>query len=104
MGMVVKAKYWEMNCTTVPKLFERYYDKRSRVIAVFGLIITQMVITSLQYLAGGAILSSLLPEVFSFQTGMIFSAVVFIGVTLIGGLWSSGLSFGEPCSFFRLAF
>ena len=92
MGMVAAARYREMNCTTVPELFERFYDKKSRIIAVFGLIVIQMVITSLQYLAGGAILSSLLPDIFSFQGGMIVSAVVFIGVTLIGGLWSSGLS------------
>ena len=43
-------------------------------------------------MAGGAILSSLLPNIFTFKTGMIMSAVVFIGITLIGGLWSSGLS------------
>lgn len=92
MGVFAAAKYREMNCTTVPELFERYYDKNSRVIAVFGLIIIQMVITALQYLAGGAILSSLLPEIFTFQMGMIVSAIVFIGITLIGGLWSSGLS------------
>ena len=92
MGVFAAAKYREMNCTTVPELFERYYDKKGRIIAVIGLIIIQMVITALQYLAGGAILSSLLPDVFSFQNGMIVSAVVFIGITLIGGLWSSGLS------------
>ena len=92
MGLFAAAKYREMNCTTVPELFERYYDKKGRIIAVFGLIIIQMVITSMQYLAGGAILSSLLPDIFSFQQGMIVSAVVFIGITLIGGLWASGLS------------
>ena len=92
MGVFAAAKYREMDCTTVPELFERYYDKNSRVIAVIGLVIIQMVITALQYLAGGAILSSLLPEYFTFQLGMIVSAAVFIGITLIGGLWSSGLS------------
>ncbi len=92
MGLFAAARYREMDCTTVPELFERYYDKNSRVIAVLGLIIIQMVITAMQYLAGGALLSSLLPEYFTFQLGMIMSAVVFIGITLIGGLWSSGLS------------
>ena len=47
---------------------------------------------SAQVHAGGAILSSLLPNIFTFKTGMIMSAAVFIGITLIGGLWSSGLS------------
>ena len=92
MGMVAAAKYRTMNCTTVPELFERYYDKKGRMISAVCLIIIMMVITSLQYLAGGAILSSLLPQYFSMQSGMIVSAVVFIGITLIGGLWSSGLS------------
>ncbi|MBP2662907.1 MAG: sss: transporter, solute:sodium symporter family [Firmicutes bacterium] len=92
MGVLAAGKYREMNCTTIPELFERYYDKKGRVISVIGLITIQLVITSMQYLAGGAILSSLLPEVFSFTGGMITSAVVFVGITLIGGLWSSGLS------------
>ena len=51
-----------------------------------------MVITSLQYVAGGAILASLLPDIFTLKTGMIFSALVFIGITFIGGMWSAGLS------------
>lgn len=92
MGVLAAGKYRRMNCTTIPELFERFYDKKGRVISVVGLITIQVVITSLQYLAGGAILSSMLPEFFSFNGGMIMSAVVFVGVTLIGGLWSSGLS------------
>ena len=42
--------------------------------------------------AGGSILSTLMPDVFTMKTGMITSAVVFIGITVIGGMWSSGLS------------
>ncbi|MEN6414233.1 MAG: sodium:solute symporter family protein [Veillonellales bacterium] len=92
MALFAAGKYRELNCTTIPELFERYYDVKGRVISVVGLITIQLVITSLQYLAGGAILSSLLPEVFSFKGGMITSAFVFIGTTLIGGLWASGIS------------
>lgn len=92
MGMLAASKYRELNCTTIPELFERYYDRKSRIISVIGLITIQLVITSMQYLAGGAILSSMLPEIFSFTGGMMTSAVVFIGITLIGGLWSAGLS------------
>lgn len=92
MALFAASKYRELNCTTVPELFERYYDKKGRIISVIGLITIQVVVTSLQYLAGGAILSSLLPDVFSFKGGMLTSGVVFIGTTLIGGLWSAGLS------------
>lgn len=92
MALTAAGKYRELNCTTIPELFERYYDKKGRAIAVLGMITIQLVITSLQYIAGGAILSSLLPDVFSFEGGMITSAIVFIGTTILGGLWSSGLS------------
>lgn len=92
MGVVAAGRYRELKCTTIPELFERYYDTKGRLVAVIGLIVIQMVITSLQYLAGGAILASLLPDIFTFEAGMIVSAVVFIGITFIGGLWSSARS------------
>ena len=92
MAFIAAGKYRSLQATTIPELFERYYDTKGRVISAIGLVIIMLVITSLQYLAGGAILSTLLPDVFTLKTGMLTSAVVFIGITLIGGLWSSGLS------------
>lgn len=92
MGIIGAKRYRAVEVTTLPQFFEHYYDTKGRTASVFGLIIIQLVITSLQYLAGGAILSSLLPNIFTMETGMYTSAVVFIGVTLIGGLWSSGLA------------
>ncbi len=92
MGVIGAKRYRAVEVTTLPQFFEHYYDAKGRTASVFGLIIIQLVITSLQYLAGGAILSSLLPDIFTMETGMYTSAVVFIGVTLIGGLWSSGLA------------
>ena len=92
MGLVAAGKLRSMKVSTIPEFFENYYDTKGRLIGAIGLIIIMGVLTSLQYMAGGAILSSLLPNIFTFKTGMIMSAAVFIGITLIGGLWSSGLS------------
>jgi SSS family solute:Na+ symporter len=92
MGLLAAGKYRELNCTTIPELFERCYDKKARLISVFGLSLIMICITSLQYVAGGSILSTLMPDIFSMHGGMITSAIVFIGITAIGGLWSSGLS------------
>lgn len=47
---------------------------------------------SLQYVAGGAVLAALMPDIFTPVTGMFTSAVVFIGITLIGGMWSASQS------------
>ncbi|WZL74395.1 sodium:solute symporter family protein [Clostridiaceae bacterium 35-E11] len=92
MGVIAAGKYRSLNISTVPELFERFYDTKGRIICVVGQIIIQVAATSLQYVAGGAILASMLPEIFTFKTGMITSAVVFIGITFIGGMWSAGLS------------
>ena len=94
MGFVAAGKYRSLNCTTIPELFERSYDKKARIISVIGLSLIMLCITSLQYVAGGSILHALMPDIFSMQGGMITSAVVFVGITAIGGLWSFAVLMG----------
>lgn len=91
MGAVAAKRYRELNITTIPELFARHYNKKGTIAAVTCQIIIQLVIMSLQYIAGGSILCTLMPDVFTLTTGMITSAVVFIGVTSIGGMWSASL-------------
>ncbi|MFQ6069473.1 MAG: sodium:solute symporter family protein [Candidatus Aminicenantales bacterium] len=92
VGMFAARRYRMMEVATLPELFERHYNVSGRVIGVIGQLVLQIVITSLQYVAGGAILSSLLPDVFTFHQGMLVTAVVFVGITLIGGFWAAGLT------------
>lgn len=92
VGLIAARRYRLIEITTLPELFERHYSVSGRVIGVIGQLVLQIVITSLQYIAGGAILSSLLPEVFTFERGMFVTAVVFVGITLIGGFWAAGLT------------
>lgn len=92
VGLIAARRYRQLEITTLPELFEKHYNVSGRVIGVIGQLVLQLVITSLQYVAGGAILASLLPDVFSFQAGMLVTAVVFVGITLIGGFWAAGLT------------
>lgn len=92
MGLFAAGKYRDLHVTTVPEMFEKFYDVKGRAIAVASQITILLVTTSMQYLAGGAILASMLPSIFTLRTGMITSALVFIGITFVGGMWSSGLS------------
>lgn len=92
MGILVAKKYRELNITTIPELLGRCYDKKGMIAGIACQIAIQLVIMSLQYVAGGSILCALLPEVFTMTTGMLISAVVFIGITSIGGMWSASLS------------
>jgi SSS family solute:Na+ symporter len=92
MGLAAARRYRRLEITTLPELFERCYSTTSRVLGVIGQLVIQVVITSLQYVAGGAILSSLMPGLFSFRAGMAVTAAVFVGITLIGGFWAAGLT------------
>jgi len=91
VGLIAASRYRKMEVATLPEFFERHYNIPGRIIGVIGQLVLQIVIISVQYVAGGAILSSLLPEI-SFQQGMFITAVVFVGITLIGGFWAAGLT------------
>jgi SSS family solute:Na+ symporter len=92
LGLFAAHRYRQMEVATLPELFERHYSTAGRVIGVIGQLLLQVVITSLQYVAGGAILSSLLPDYFTLESGMLVTAAVFVGITLIGGFWAAGLT------------
>lgn len=91
-GLVVVKKFRNMTISTVPELLGKSYGKTGKLIGVIGQLVIQMVITSLQYIAGGSILTALLPDIFTFKTGMIATAIVFVGITMIGGYWAAGLT------------
>lgn len=92
MGLVVAKRYRLMNITTIPEMLERYYNKKAMGMGVAIQILVQLCVMSLQYVAGGTILAALMPDIFNMTSGMIMSAVVFIGVTMMGGMWSAGIS------------
>ena len=91
-GIFAIRRYRRFEVSTLPELIERYYTPSGRVVAVVGQLAIQVVVTSLQYVAGGAILSSLMPQVFTLRAGMVATAVVFVGITLVGGFWAAGLT------------
>lgn len=91
MGMLLARKYREANITTISELIERHHDNKAVVLGVVCQIIIQLVIISLQYIAGGSIIHAIMPEI-NFQTGVIISAVTFISITFIGGMWSASLT------------
>lgn len=93
IASVTSVRLRGLNLVTVPELFQRYFDKPGYVVCIMVQVLIQLSITSLQYVAGGAILSQLLPHVFpDMRSGVIFSAVIFIALTFFGGLWSASLS------------
>lgn len=92
MGLFLAKKYREAKITTISELIERHHDSKAVILGVICQIVIQLVIISLQYIAGGSILHAIMPDIFDFKTGMIMSAATFIGITFIGGMWSASLA------------
>lgn len=92
MGAFLAKRYRAAQITTISELISRYHDSKAVVLGVVCQIVIQLVIISLQYIAGGSILHAIMPEVFSFHAGMLVSAIVFISITFIGGMWSASLA------------
>ena len=92
MGAFLAKRYREAKITTISELIARYHDSKAVVLGVICQIVIQLVIISLQYIAGGSILHAIMPDVFDFRAGMLISAIVFIGITFIGGMWSASLA------------
>ncbi len=59
---------------------------------VIAMCIIQSGIIALQYKAGGSILASLLPDIFTVQSGTFFSFLIFMLVAVIGGMGSVSLT------------
>jgi SSS family solute:Na+ symporter len=85
-------KLRRLNITTVTEVYGNYYGESTRSIVAVGQIFMIYTIMVAQFIAGGAVLNSLMPEIFSFNGGMIVSAILFISIALIGGLSSAGIT------------
>lgn len=92
LGLYAAPRYRRLEITTLPELFERHYGLGGRVLGVVGQLVIQVVVTTLQYVAGGAILTALLPGLFTLQSGMAVTAAVFVAITLVGGFWAAGIT------------
>lgn len=90
---IFAAKYLRrMEVITIPEMMGKMFGPGARVLGALGQLVIMMVITSLQYVAGGAVLAALLPGVFSFHSGMLATAIIFVGIAISGGYLAGGLA------------
>lgn len=92
MGFFGASRWRKMGISTVPEMLGLHYNPSARVIGVILQFMIVMTVTCLQFVAGGALLSAMLPGYFTLFSGMLLTAIVFVGIALIGGLWAGGLS------------
>ncbi len=92
VGLLAAGFLRKSRMTTISQMMGTLYGPGARILGALGQLLIMMVITSLQYVAGGAVLSAILPDIFSFQTGMMATAALFVGVALIGGYLAGGIA------------
>jgi SSS family solute:Na+ symporter len=93
VGLFAASWFRRMKVKTVPEMMGLMFGPKTRLLSVINQLLVMISITSLQYVAGGSILTALLPEVFGdLKTGMMASALIFIAITVVGGYWASGLT------------
>lgn len=97
IGIVLTAflfvkKLRTLNLNTISQIYGDYYGDKTRFMASAGQLLINFCITIAQYIGGGAILSSLLPQYFNMTSGMIVSFVIYVSICLIGGMFATGLT------------
>lgn len=93
ISSVLAVKYLRKSSySTISGLVNDLYGQRTSFIMVIAMCIIQSGIIALQYKAGGSILASLLPDVFTVESGTFFSFLIFMLVAVIGGMGSVSLT------------
>lgn len=77
---------------TINKMLECVFGSGFSIVSTCIQVIINTVIIALQIIAGGAILTALMPSFFTLSRGIIISAVVFGLISLVGGLTAASLS------------
>ena len=91
-SFTIVKKLRKSGFSTVTKLVQSVYDEKTGIMMTIAMIIIQCTIIALQYIAGGSILSSLLPDVFDMKTATFFSFLIFMLVGFVGGMGSASIS------------
>ena len=93
VSSVLAVKYLRKSSySTISGLVGDLYGQKTSFIMVIAMCIIQSGIIALQYKAGGSILASLLPDVFTVESGTFFSFLIFMLVAVIGGMGSVALT------------
>lgn len=92
MGLFFAEKMRASEQKTVNQMLGAVFGDTFQTISAFLQIIINIVIIALQIIAGGAILTALLPDFFTMKLGIIVSAIVFGLISTVGGMLAASLT------------
>ncbi len=91
-GIFLASKVRRSNKATINEMMGTVFGEAFEVVSAIIQIIVFTVIVALQIIAGGAILTAILPDVFTMEMGLLVSAVMFGIIAATGGLLAASLS------------
>ena len=91
MAFAFAGKLRESGLKTINGMWNQVFGTGFQNLSLVVQLATQLTIVALQMVAGGTILSALIPAI-SFKMGILLSAIVFIIIAYVGGMWSAALS------------
>ena len=91
-GIFFAKKFRSSGIVTISQIYGDYYGEKTRLIASIGQLFMNFTLMVAQFVGGGSILSTLLPEYFTFGAGIIVSMVIFTLICLAGGMMSAGIT------------
>ena len=77
---------------TINKMLEAVFGSKFSLVSTGIQVIINTVIIALQIIAGGAILTALMPDVFTMKLGIVISAAMFGLISFVGGLTAASVS------------
>lgn len=92
IGLFLAKKMRRVNVSSLNQIFGAVFGTSFEMVSALIQIIVLTAILAVQIVAGGAILTALLPDSFSMSTGILLSAVVFGMIAVTGGLLAASLS------------
>ena len=92
LAFVISKPLRRVKMVTLPGIFGETFGGTARLLMIICQLILMLCIIALQFVAGGAILSAMLPQFFTNTSGMILTAVVFVAMTMIGGMLGAGFT------------
>lgn len=92
MGLFFAERIRASKVQTVNQMMGAVFGDHFQLISTVIQIIVNIVIIALQIIAGGAILSALLPDIFNMEQGILLSTVIFGLISAVGGLMAASLT------------
>ena len=77
---------------TMPSMAKAYCGETTRWLLSLGGLVIAMAITALQFVGGGAMLSSMFPDYITYNMGVVITALVFFVIAALGGMMGASLS------------